>query len=209
MKPEDLGIVFVLTADQRGSRRRDDRVPTALSALAGVDVLLAFERTAGDEIQALMSSPASIVDAVEALVRDGEWRIGIGVGEIESPLPASTRAARGPAYLAAREAIEEAGKVPPGLRIVAGSDHGLHYDGLVRDAEGALWLLSQLLQRRTAAGWEVSDLMETSMTQAAIAARLGVTGAAVNQRLRAARHLEGRRGRELCTRLLQRLQEAA
>lgn len=208
MKSPDLGCVFILTADQRGSRTHHDRVPAALAALAPIPVELAFERTAGDEIQGLVARPASVVEAVTALVREGDWRIGIGVGSVEEPLPRSTRAARGLAYIAARAAVEDAGRQPTGLRVIAGGEHGSHYDDLVRDAEGVLWLLTRLLERRTTAGWEACELMNSHETQAQVAAHLGVSGAAINQRLRAAGYAEGEHGKEVCTRALLRLQEA-
>ena len=62
---------FVLTVDQRGSRRSADRVPEALSALSGVPTVLRFERTAGDEFQGVLDDPAVVVDVVRRLIRDG------------------------------------------------------------------------------------------------------------------------------------------
>ena len=60
--------MFVLTADQKRSRRRGDRVPEALAALestlgtaAASGVALPFERTVGDEIQGVLHSPAAVV----------------------------------------------------------------------------------------------------------------------------------------------------
>ena len=46
--------MFVLTIDQRGSRRQADRVGQLLGSVAGVPVVRAFERTAGDEVQAVL-----------------------------------------------------------------------------------------------------------------------------------------------------------
>lgn len=99
---------IVLTADQVDSRRRTDAVPAALEALADARTLLAFERTAGDEIQGLLSGPEAAVAALAALARQRNWVIGVGIGEVEQPLPDSTRAARGGAYVAARAALEDA-----------------------------------------------------------------------------------------------------
>src|SRR5688500_19628182 len=108
--------MFVLTADQKRSTRHGDRVPEALAALAdlavagstgaarendGSGVALPFERTVGDEIQGLLSTPAAAVRAVTALVRLGGWRMGLGIGAVDTPLPDSTRAASGPAFVAA------------------------------------------------------------------------------------------------------------
>ncbi|OMQ15094.1 hypothetical protein A7K94_0211915, partial [Modestobacter sp. VKM Ac-2676] len=89
---------FVVTVDQRASRRAPDRVPAALRALVGVPVVLRFERTAGDEFQGLLDDPAAVVEVVRRLVREGDWSIGIGTGSVQWPLPASTRAGAGPAF---------------------------------------------------------------------------------------------------------------
>ena len=99
--------MFVITADQVRSVRTGDRVPAALDALAALGgsaggIVRAFERTVGDEIQAVVSSAETVVDVVTTLTREGGWRIGIGIGPVDRPLPRSTRAATGPAFLLAR-----------------------------------------------------------------------------------------------------------
>ena len=115
--------VAVLTIDQRGSSRdaATDRVPATLVALADVALLRPFERTAGDEFQGVLDDPAALATVVERLLREESWNIGIGIGEVEEPLPESTRAGRGPAYLHAREAVTGAKSAPWRLR-VAGDD---------------------------------------------------------------------------------------
>ncbi|GMA18986.1 hypothetical protein [Arsenicicoccus piscis] len=123
MMTDERARLFVVLADQIGSRRGADRVPQALDLLTeavGERMLLGFERTAGDEVQGLTADPGSVVDCVVALTRLGRWRLGIGVGTVDHPLPASTRAARGEAYLAARSAIEAARTSPTALALVAG-----------------------------------------------------------------------------------------
>ena len=76
--------VFVLTVDQRHSRRSSDRVDELLGWLAArPGVLRGFERTAGDEVQGVMNDAAAVVDVVLALIRRGEWSVGIGAGPVE------------------------------------------------------------------------------------------------------------------------------
>ena len=117
---------WVLTADQIGSRASPDLVPAALSALAAIPAERGFERTAGDEIQGVLSSGADVVAALRALVRLDGWRIGVGGGPVERPLPASTRAGRGPAFVAAREALGASRRAPGriALRLAAGPSDG-------------------------------------------------------------------------------------
>lgn len=228
MMTDERARLFVVLADQIGSRRGADRVPQALDLLTeavGERMLLGFERTAGDEVQGLTADPGSVVDCVVALTRLGRWRLGIGVGTVDHPLPASTRAARGEAYLAARSAIEAARTSPTALALVAGGSVGgaPYPDDMVRervdvrgrtdvgarigvdDAEAALWLLRSVLSRRTDQGWEVSDLLDQGLANKQVAAQLGISPSAVSQRSIRAAHEEARRGRVLCTHLLGRL----
>ena len=75
-------------------------------------MLRPFERTAGDEFQGVLDHPAALAAVVERLLREGGWNIGIGIGEVEEPLPENARAGRGPAYLHAREAVTAAKSSP-------------------------------------------------------------------------------------------------
>ena len=93
-----------MTVDQRRSRRDIDRVEDLLSDL-DYALLRPFERTAGDEVQAVTDKPDVVVDVALDLLARGHWSVGIGIGPVQRPLPASTRAGRGPAFEAAREAV--------------------------------------------------------------------------------------------------------
>ena len=64
-------VGLVLTVDQRGSRHAPDRVGDLLAALADVPTLLSFERTAGDEVQAVVTDPAHVPALVERVLRPG------------------------------------------------------------------------------------------------------------------------------------------
>ncbi|SPF68691.1 HTH_XRE [Propionibacterium ruminifibrarum] len=187
----------VVIADQRVSRRGPDRVPEALRALAPLaeGFRLGFERTAGDEVQALSADPAAVVRAVTVLWRLGDWHVGVGVGEVELPLPDSTRAARGPAYLAARQAIGRPAAAAP--RFVGGA--GTRNLRALDEAQTVLALVAALIHRRSAAGWQVIDLVEAGLSQTQAARRLGISPQAVGQRLRAAHHREVAAGLELAT----------
>lgn len=192
--------MYVVTADQRGSRRRADAVPEVLTALNGTHgdgLALAFDRTAGDEVQGLPGEAAVVVSVVVELVRRGGWSIGVGVGAVERPLPDNVRAGRGPAFVHARAAVDRAKLQPTGVAVM-GED-----DASARRAESALWLLCGLLMRRSDAGWEAVDTMAEVSRQADAAARLGVSAQAISGRLRVAGWTEERRGRELAAWLLE------
>lgn len=213
MKPTGL-IWFVVTADQRRSRSAADRVPAALALLGEMspEPTLPFERTAGDEIQCLSDKAETVVGAVRLLTRLGDWRIGIGCGQVQLPLPSSTRESRGPAYLAAREAVEEASGIPTQLalrraRTVAAADYR-DVDVPAMDAQTALWLVRHTLERRTRQGWELVDLLDAGLSNQQAAARLGISPSAVSQRGRAAAAAVTAAGEQLAVRLLTRLQEA-
>jgi hypothetical protein len=130
------------------------------------------------------------VRALEVLLRSGGWNIGIGLGSVETPLPDHARAGRGPAYLAAREAVTRAKSSPWRVRAVGEGDP-------VRALESAVWLWAALLSRRTPGGWEVADLVDAGLTYEEAASRIGISQSAVSQRAAAAGIAEGRRAREL------------
>ena len=199
--------MFVVTADQQGSRRSTDRVPALLSGLPDLSgMLLPFERTVGDEVQAVFDDPASVVEVTLHLLRLGGWSVGIGAGPVLEPLPASTREASGPAYIAAREAVEAAKNrgrpVPVAVRGAGPS--------AARDAEAVLTLLGSVLARRSPAGWAAVDAARDVLgrtgadgpVQQSAAQRLGISQQAVSQRLRAAQWAEERAARPAVARLL-------
>ena len=189
--------MFVLTVDQRHSRRTRDRVEVLLRDLARrADLVRPFERTAGDEVQAVLDRPEAVVDVTLLLVRDRQWSVGVGIGPVDQPLPSSTRAGSGPAFVHARAAVTAA-KARSTCLAVVGPD-----DGSARRAQTALDLVAALLQRRTERGAEAVALAREGLNQLEVAGRLGVSKQAVSQRLHAADwHLEVP-GRELAAHLL-------
>ena len=189
---------IVLTVDQRGSRSAPDAVPELLGELATLvpHPVLRFERTAGDEVQGVLDDPAAVVDVAAELLGREIWRVGIGIGTVETPLPNSTRAGRGPAFVDAREAVNRA-------------KSGVHHIAVVGDdryrawqAETTLWLLSTVLRRRTDRGWEVQRMLADGLSYVEAARRLGISQSAVSQRAQAAGLAEESRARTLATQLL-------
>jgi hypothetical protein len=173
-------VPYVLTVDQKGSRRTADRVGDVLRELNdAVPTVLPFERTAGDEFQGVLDDPEVVVDAVLRLVRSGGWSIGVGAGPVQTPLPASTRAAAGPAFLSARRAVDAAKQRASrvAVRGAAPEDAG--------DAQAVLGALAVLVDRRSEQAWEAIALVSGGSTQAQAASALGVSRQAVGQRLAA------------------------
>jgi hypothetical protein len=173
-------VPYVLTVDQRASRRSPDRVPEVLRRLNGaVPTLLGFERTAGDEFQGLLAEPDDVVEVVLHLVRSGDWSVGVGAGPVQTPLPQSTRAGAGPAFLSARRAVDAAKQRPTRLAVrgVAPADAG--------DAQAVLSALAVIVERRSDQAWEAIALVGGGRTQADAAAALGISRQAVGQRLAA------------------------
>jgi hypothetical protein len=188
--------VAVLTVDQRGSSRAPDAVPGALAALEELPVLRAFERTAGDELQGVLDDPAAVTRALEDLLRADAWNIGLGLDAVEEPLPQSTRAGRGPAYVQAREAVTKAKTALWNVQVRGADEPG------ARALETALWLWAALLSRRTSRGWDVAELVDEGLRYDEIAARLEISQSAVSQRAAAAGIQESLRARELVTGML-------
>jgi hypothetical protein len=171
---------YVLTVDQRASRTHPDRVPEVLRQLnAVVPTVLGFERTAGDEFQGLLADPDDVVEVVLRLVRSGDWSIGVGAGPVQMPLPPSTRAGAGQAFLSARRAVDAAKQRPARLAVrgAVPADAG--------DAQAVLTALAVVVERRSEQAWQAIALVGAGRTQADAATELGISRQAVGQRLAA------------------------
>ncbi len=197
--------MIVLTVDQEGSRSVGDRVPELLAALgedpAARSALRAFDRTVGDEVQAVFDDAAAAVETALRLLRRGGWSVGIGAGPVDSPLAAESRAGSGPAFVHARHAVERAkSRSRPVPLAVEAPDAAL-----AADCEAVLTMLGSVARRRTEAGWAAVDavLALPASTQEDVAARLGISQQAVSQRLRGAQWFEEAALRPLAVRLLE------
>jgi hypothetical protein len=194
--------MFVMTIDQRGSRRGTDRVPELLAALADVPTVRGFERTVGDEVQGVLDDPGVVVDVALRVLRDGGWTVGVGAGPVVEPLPASPRAGAGDAFVLARDAVESAKSrqrpVPVAVRGAVPE--------VAEDADAVLVLLGSVAARRTPAGWDAVDALRAAgeAGQDAVAQALGVTQQAVSKRLRTAMWAEEAAARPAVAHLLTR-----
>src|SRR5699024_6315389 len=116
------GCMFVMTIDQQGSRPSADAVPGVLAALEPVAAVVGFARTIGDEVQGVLADPVAVAEAVRRVAVDSDWHIGIGIGEVDRPLPETTVEARGEAFYAARQAVEAAKSAPAHLVVRTGAE---------------------------------------------------------------------------------------
>lgn len=199
--------VSVLTLDQQRSSTSEDAVPVLLGALGSPALpapLRPFQRTAGDEVQGVLDEPAAGVEVVARVLRAGGWYIGIGVGDVDAPLPAETRAGRGEAFVRARTAVTRAKHDVHHLAVV-GDPTDRAGDPTAEHLETVLGLWAGILERRTDGGWAVYDLLATGLSYAEAGERLGITQSAVSQRARTAGIVDERRARALVSDLWGRL----
>lgn len=176
--------MFVITADQVDSRGRPDIVAPVLAGLnerSGDRLLLPVDRNAGDELQALTADAATAFDIVTTLARGDAWSVGLGIGDVRTPLPSHTREAGGDAFVAAREAVTRAKRAPTRFAAAA-----IAAPQPAADVEALIGLLLTLRAGRSEAGWELYDLVSSGLTQAEAGARLGITPQSASDRARAA-----------------------
>jgi hypothetical protein len=178
--------MFVLTVDQVDSRGVGDRVGPLLPELSGrwhSTLVLGPDRTAGDEFQLIVRDAAGAIGLVLELTRQDGWSVGLGVGDVDEPLPATTREASGDAFVAARDAVERAKRAQHRFALTAARD-AAPLGG--PDLEALTDLLLDVRSRRSPEGWAVADRLAPGTTQAAVAQELGITAQAVSLRARAA-----------------------
>jgi hypothetical protein len=181
---------IVVVIDQKSSRARStvpiQRLLESLDSDRRLDIR--WERTMGDELQALLERPRVLPFVIEAGIRHDAW-IGIGIGEIEER-GRNVLESTGTAFLHARQAVEDAKKVPWGCTAAGVTDWCSILDQ-------SLALYGTLLRQRTLEGWEVVDLRDNRHSAIEVAASLAVTPQAVTKRLRAAQYRAALKGRDL------------
>lgn len=173
--------MFALTVDRKGSRDSSD----SLSMRAQRDRLektlprpvLAWQISAGDELQALYDSAHDVLQAVLVLADEREWHVGLGIGTVDTPLPANVNEATGDAFVAAREAVT----------VSKDSDHpGVRGTDWAEHVESVLTLACAVRQRRTPQAIEATALADRDLTQQEIAQELGIAQSSVSRRLSSA-----------------------
>lgn len=177
-------MALVVTLDQRGSREAGDRVAEwadALNEAHGASMRLPFVRSAGDELQGVLARAEALPEIVARSVEDGAWWVGVGLGEIER-LGSTARDSQGPAFWHARQAVEAAKKRSHPQPVAVAGEPAEAAEAL----GDALSALAFLTLRRSPEQHESVRLLRRGMKNKEIAAELGVSPAAVSQRLRGA-----------------------
>ncbi|WP_458117211.1 hypothetical protein [Arthrobacter sp. D2-10] len=171
--------MFVVTINQRDSREVGDLVPELLREFRFVDAVIPFQRSVGDELQGVVGSAKLAVDVALKAIRFRRWHVGIGVGEVHSPLPERITDAEGYGLVYSRRAVNRAQKTGERIPLaIEGPD-----SEVAAEAEAVLRLLGQIVYTRTDAEWNVLDLMTPGARgqQKLIAVELGITTQAVSK----------------------------
>lgn len=171
--------MYVLTIDQARSRERADAVPGLLAALADLETIAPFERTVGDEIQGVVPDAATALTCMRRALASAQWHIGLGLGDGELRQE-DTRSGTGPAFLAARTAVEASKSARVSLAVRSGRGEGEALQAAA-DAQALLRLLGAVVVSRTAAQRTVVELLETGMSGKQAATHLGVSQQAVSR----------------------------
>jgi len=147
-------------------------------------------------VQGVLSEARATIDVIVDLLRADSWYVGLGIGGVTEPLPRSTRAGSGEAYVFAREAVTRAKSSPHHVNVVGADPQ------MAEHVETVLWLMASVLRRRSDRGWAVADLLGEGLTRREIGVKLGISQSAVTQRAQAAGFAEEQRGRVLAADLL-------
>jgi hypothetical protein len=200
--------MFVITADQIDSRHDRDRASDMIAELVrrhAEAFTLPPDQTSGDEIQLLVGTAADAFAVVLDLNRTGFWTTGLGIGPVRAPLPASTRQATGDAFIAARAAVTRAKRTEAKFALEAPPSTGTAGHPSAAEVEALVTMLLLLRQRRSNEGWEAVDLLENGLAQTDIARTLGISTAAVSQRVKSAQWKVERAAHPALVRLLDNL----
>ena len=196
--------MFVLSLSGRPGHGRagTDPVPALLEALADLDLPRAPERTAGPDALVLSGRAE---DALQILLRAAEvggLAVGLGVGAVTRPLPATVREIGGPEVDAAAAALRAAAATSQVPLAVRAAD--ARHEGTAADAEAVLRLVGWMIRARSRGQWEAVRALrhDPGATQAQLAERLGVTQQTVSRAVKTSGWREESAAHPLAVRLL-------
>lgn len=182
-------------SDRTAAQRRIDETLVHLRA-HGPAALDDVRPTVGDELQGVYATLSDALAATLllqlALPADIEFRFGIGVGQIESIPTAGRSLSEGPAWWAAREAIEDvevaSRRWAPQARTRVGAPDGApaSTDELVRVANAGLLARDRWVSQLSARARRLTFGRVLGRTQRELADAEGISQSAVSQALSAA-----------------------
>lgn len=200
--------MFVLSLSGVSVRAADsgaDPVPALLDALGGVALARPAERTAGPEVLALASRADAALDALLRAREEGDWQIGLGIGAVRAPLPASVREIDGPAVEAAAEAARSARRqrASTSVPVVVRAADERHAE-TAQDVEAVLCLIGWMVRTRNRGQWQAVRALreDPGATQSQLAERLGVTQQTVSRAVKTSGWREESAAHPLAVRLL-------
>lgn len=192
----------VILLDQKRSRRSSDLVQVWLEDLnsdSTLRFLLPPERTAGDEMQALTDQPETLTHIALRALQSSQWWLGVGIGDVATPLPGTVREGRGEAFMLARRALIMAKKKRAvGLRVLA------QY-GDATDLEAGLRLMRVLYERRSPRAQLIAELHLAGLSTVEIGRKLGVSQQAAAKQVYGSHAFEELGGRALALHLAEAL----
>jgi SatD family protein len=195
-------MLAAITIDQRKSRgdveNRAEIWAAELNERFQSELTLPFALTVGDEIQGLLAAPHPIVEILLRGARERLWWLGLGIGDVETPLQQTAARSRGPAFYNAREAVEVAKRSHHGFAVRAEDAD------IAADLQTVLELVAFLIRRRghDPKRWQAVELAGRGKSTVEIGKALGITQQAASKRLRNAGFYEEMEGRQLAERLL-------
>ena len=197
--------IAVLTADVVGSsryssadrRKLDEVIRKAFAEVErrfpdAIHTRLAFRITAGDEFQCVISDAPRALDiltylravvAASGLRPTVRLRASVGIGEISTPKRQNPYEEDGPAFVHARNGLEEIAKARSPLRATKLMTGVAEVDTA---ADAVLCLTDFIQQSWTVAQWEAIRWSLLELTREAIASKLKVAHQNVTKRLLAA-----------------------
>jgi predicted DNA-binding protein (UPF0251 family) len=190
---------FALTLDQRSSRDREDIVRLWMDIFnveKKYKLARKFERTSGDEMQALVDDPATAIDIVLDAIESKQWWIGLGVGEVHHPIPSSVRETSGEALENARLAVDRAKLKTERHRFVVIGD-----DPKIEDLSTVLALVALIIERRSSLAKEAARVNSLNLSQNEAAKMLRISQQSYSERLSRAAVPEQLAGRRLAIKI--------
>lgn len=194
--------MFVLLFAPPRRAAGEDPVPALAQTLAPLGLRGGPERTVGRQAIAVADRASTALDALRAAREEGAWRIGLGIGHLDLPLPAELRAAEGPAVEAATAALHAAmttSQVPVAIRAA-----DPRQADTAADAEAVLRLVGWMIATRNRGQWRVARAVREhpDWTQQQLGAHLGVTQQTVSRSLQTSGWREESAAHPLLERLL-------